>query len=164
MANYSFDIVSDYDKAEINNVFMQVEKEISNRYDFKNTPAKLEWLNDKAGYKVTANSDMQQEAIIDIIRRGLINRGLSAKVLDLSKETVTSNLKMTKDIPFVSGLDSDKAKQISKLVRDSFPKAKPQIQGEAVRVVSSSKNDLQDVMQLVRDSDFDFPVSFTNYR
>lgn len=164
MANYSFDIVSDYDKAEINNVFMQVEREISNRYDFKNTPAKLDWLKDKSGYVVIANSDMQQEAIIDIVRRGLINRGVSAKVLDLSKDSVTSNLKMTKEIPFVAGLDGDKAKQVTKLIRENFPKVKPQIQGESVRVVSSSKNELQDVMQLLRDTDFDFPVSFTNYR
>jgi len=164
MANFSFDIVSEYDKAEINNVFMQVEREISNRYDFKNTPAKIEWLNDKKGYVVTSNSDMQQESIIDIIRRALTNRGLSAKVLDLSKDAVTSNLKTTKDIPFVSGLDGDKAKQVSKLIRDSFPKVKPQIQGEAVRVTSSSKNDLQEVMQLIRGADLDFPVSFTNYR
>jgi uncharacterized protein YajQ (UPF0234 family) len=164
MANYSFDIVSDYDKAEINNVFMQVEREISNRYDFKNTPAKIDWLKDKSGYLVTANSDMQQEAIIDIIRRSLINRGVSPKVLDLSKDAVTSNLKMTKEIPFIAGLDSDKAKQVSKLVRDNFPKVKPQTQGESVRVTSSSKNDLQEVMQLLRDAGFDFPVSFTNYR
>lgn len=164
MANFSFDVVSDYDKAEINNVFMQVEREIANRYDFKNTPAKLDWLNDKSGYVVTGNSDMQLEAIIDIARRSLINRGVSTKVLDLSKEPVTSNLKMTKDIPFIAGLDSDKAKKVSKVIRDTFPKVKPQIQGDAIRVTSSSKNDLQEVMQVLRDADFDFPVSFTNYR
>ncbi len=164
MANYSFDIISDYDKAEINNVFMQVEREISNRYDFKNTPAKLDWLKEKSGYEVIGSSDMQLEAIIDIIRRSLINRGVSTKVLDLSNEPVTSNLKMTKAIPFVAGLDSDKAKQVSKLIRDKFPKVKPQIQGEAVRTVSNSKNELQEVMQLLRETDFDFPISFTNYR
>ncbi|MES2876482.1 MAG: YajQ family cyclic di-GMP-binding protein [Patescibacteria group bacterium] len=164
MANYSFDIVSDYDKAEINNVFMQVEREISNRYDFKNTPAKLDWLKEKSGYEVIGNSDMQLEAIIDIIRRSLINRGVSTKVLDLSNDPVLSNLKVTKEIPFIAGLDSDKAKQLTKLIRDNFPKVKPQIQGEVVRTVSSSKNELQDVMQLLRETDFDFPVSFTNYR
>ncbi len=164
MANYSFDIVSDYDKAEMNNAFMQVEREISNRYDFKNTPAKLDWLKDKTGFEVIGNSDMQLEAIIDIIRRSLINRGLSTKVLDLSKDPMTSNLKMTKEILFVAGLDSDKAKQVTKLIRENFPKVKPQVQGESVRVISSSKNELQDVMQLLRDTDFDFPVSFTNYR
>jgi uncharacterized protein YajQ (UPF0234 family) len=164
MANFSFDIVSEYDKAEINNVFMQAGREIANRYDFKDTPAELDWLSEKSGFKVIGNSDMQLEAIIDIVRRGLINRGQSTKVLDLSKEPVTSNLKMVKEIPFVAGLDSDKAKEVSKLIREAYPKVKPQIQGDAVRVTSGSKDDLQKVMQLVREHEFDFPVSFRNYR
>lgn len=164
MASYSFDVVSEYDKAEINNVFMQAGREIANRYDFKNTPAGLEWLGDKAGFTITGNSDMQIEAITDIIRRGLIGRGQSTKVLDLSKEPVTSNLKMVKEIPFVAGLDSDKAKQVSKAIRDAFPKVKPQIQGDAVRVSSSSKDELQQVMNKLRESEFEFPLSFTNYR
>lgn len=164
MANFSFDVVSDYDKAEINNVFMQAGRELSNRYDFKGTPAGLDWLGDKAGFAITGNSEMQLEAIIDIVRRGLINRGQSTKVLDLSKEPVSSNLKMTKDVPFVAGLDSDRAKLVSKTIRDAFPKVKPQIQGSEVRVISSSKDELQKVMQLLRESDFDFPLSFTNFR
>lgn len=164
MATFSFDIVSEYDKAEINNVFMQANREIVNRYDFKGTPAELDWLGDKTGFTVTGSSDMQLEAIIDIVRRGLINRGQSTKVLDLSREPVTSNLKMTKEVPFVAGLDSDKAKDVSKLIREALPKVKPQIQGDAVRVSSTSKDDLQKVMQVVRDHEFDFPVSFTNYR
>lgn len=164
MASFSFDTVSDYDKAEINNVFMQAGREIANRYDFKGTPAGLDWLGDKAGFVITASSDMQCEAIIDIVRRGLINRGQSTKVLDLSREPVTSNLKMVKEVPFVAGLDSDKAKVVSKVIRDAFPKAKPQIQGDAVRVSSSSKDELQKIMQLLREQDFDFPLSFTNFR
>lgn len=164
MAQFSFDIVSDYNKAQINNVYMQAGREITNRYDFKGTPANLEWLGDKAGFLVTAANDMQLEAIIDIVRRGLINRGQSTKLLDLSREPVTSNLKMTKEIPFVAGLDSDKSKQVSKVVRDAFPKVKPQIQGETVRISSSSKDELQKVMQYLREQDFEFPISFTNYR
>jgi uncharacterized protein YajQ (UPF0234 family) len=164
MATFSFDIVSEYDKAEMNNVFMQSAREIGNRYDFKNTPAELDWLGDKVGFKVTGNSDMQIEAIVDIVRRGLINRGQSTKVLDLSKEPVTSNLKIVKDIPFIGGLDTDRAKEVTKLIRDNFPKVKPQIQGDTVRVTSSSKDDLQTVMQLVREHNFDFPVVFNNYR
>lgn len=164
MASFSFDIVSDYDKAEVNNVFMQAGREIQNRYDFKGTPANLEWLGDKTGFIVTGNSDMQCEAIIDIVRRGLINRGQSTKVLDLSHEPTTSNLKMVKEIPFVAGLDSDKAKGVTKVIRDSFPKAKPLIQGDAVRVSSNSKDELQKIMQLLREQDFDFPLSFTNFR
>ena len=164
MATFSFDIVSDYDKAEINNVFMQAGREIANRYDFKGKPAGLDWLGDKTGIVITGNSDMQLEAITDIVRRGLINRGQSTKVLDLSREPTTSTLKMVKEVPFIAGLDSDKAKSVTKVIRDAFPKAKPQIQGDAVRVTSSSKDELQKIMQLLREQDFDFPLSFTNFR
>lgn len=164
MASYSFDVVSEYDKAEINNVFMQAGREIANRYDFKNTPAGLDWLGDKAGLIITGNSDMQIEAITDIIRRGLINRGQSTKVLDLTKDAVTTNLKMVKEVPFVAGLDTEKAKLVSKTIRDTFPKVKPQIQGDAVRVSSNSKDELQQVMNTLRSHDFEFPLSFTNYR
>src|SRR5690348_11556124 len=129
MANFSFDIVSEYDKAEINNVYMQAERELANRYDFKGTPAGLDWLGDKIGFIITAASEMQLEAIVDIIRRGLINRSQSTKILDLSKEAVLSNLKITKEIPFVAGLDTDKAKAVTKSVREAFPKVKPVIQG-----------------------------------
>lgn len=164
MATFSFDIVSEYDKAEVNNVFAQVGREIANRYDFKGTPATIEWLGDKNGFKLIGSNEWQLDSILDIVRKQLANRGQSSKILDLSHEVVESNLKATKDIPFVEGLDQDKAKMISKLIRDEFPKVKPQIQGDAVRVQSASKDDLQKVMQLIREKDFDFAVSFTNYR
>lgn len=164
MANFSFDVVSDYDKAEMNNVFDQAQREIDSRYDFKGTPAALEWLDDKKGLKVTGSGEWQIDAILDIVRKKLATRGLSQKVLDISKEVVESNLKATKEVPFIQGLDQDKAKQLTKLIRESYPKVKPQIQGEAVRVMSSSKDDLQGVMQLLRAADLDYPLNFTNYR
>jgi uncharacterized protein YajQ (UPF0234 family) len=165
MANFSFDIVSEYDKSEMNNVFDQTERELANRYDFKGTPAAIEWLNaEKTGLKVIGNSDYQIEAILDIVRKKLAAREQSQKVLDTTKEATTSNLKTTKEVPFKQGLDQDKAKKITKLVRDELPKVKTQIQGDAVRVTSGSKDDLQTVMQLVRSQDFDFPMNFTNYR
>jgi len=165
MANFSFDVVSEYDKAEMNNVFDQAKREMDNRYDFKGTPAELEWLNpEKTGLKVTGNSDWQIDAILDIIRKKLAARNQSQKVLDASKESVTTNMKTVKDVPFKQGLDQEKAKKISALIRDNHPKVKSQIQGDAVRVMSSSKDDLQAVMQLLRSQDFDFPLSFTNYR
>jgi uncharacterized protein YajQ (UPF0234 family) len=165
MANFSFDIVSEYDKAEVNNVFDQTIREIQSRYDFKGTPAELEWLNsDKSGLKVTGNGDWQIDAILDIVRKKLATRGQSQKVLDTSKEATTSNLKTTKEVPFKQGLDQEKAKQITKLLRDEYPKVKAQIQGDAVRVTSNSKDDLQGVIQLLKGKDFDFPLSFTNYR
>lgn len=164
MGNFSFDIVSEYDKAEMNNVFDQTQRELDSRYDFKGTPAAIEWLDDKKGLKVTGNGEWQIDAILDTVRKKLATRGQSQKVLDTSKELVESNLKTTKEVPFKEGLDQDKAKQLTKLIRDQYPKVKTQIQGDAVRVMSGSKDDLQAVMHLVSAEDLDFAVSYTNYR
>jgi uncharacterized protein YajQ (UPF0234 family) len=165
MAQFSFDVVSEYDKAEMNNVFDQTQREIDNRYDFKGTPAAVEWLNaDKTGLKITGSGDWQIDTILDIVRKKLAARGQSQKLLDTSKEVVESNMKATQEVPFKQGLDQDKAKKITALIREQFPKVKTQIQGDAVRVNSGSKDDLQAVMQLLRGADFDFPLSFTNYR
>jgi len=164
MANFSFDIVSDYDKAELNNVFDQAQREMAQCYDFKGTPADIEWLDDKKGIRVIGSGEWQIDAIVDIFRKKLAARGQDQKVLDLSGELHESNLKASKELPFRQGLDQAKAKQITKVVRDSYPKVKPVIQGDVVRVTSSSKDDLQGVMQLLRSQDFDFPLSFTNYR
>ncbi len=165
MAQFSFDAVSEYDKAEMNNVFDQVQREIANRYDFKGTPAALEWLDgDKHGFKVTGSGDWQIDAILDIVRKKLAGRSQSQKVLDTSGDVTESNLKASKNVPFVQGLNQDKAKKITALIRDKFPKVKTQIQGDAVRVMSPSKDDLQAVMQLLRAADLDFPLNFTNYR
>ncbi|MEI7521981.1 MAG: YajQ family cyclic di-GMP-binding protein [Candidatus Saccharibacteria bacterium] len=165
MANFSFDVVSDYDKSEMNNVFDQTQREIDSRYDFKGTPALLEWLNaDKTGLKITGSGDWQIDSIIDIIRKKLSARNQSQKVLDVTKESIITNLKTTKEVPFKKGLDQEKAKKITALVRDNMPKVKTQIQGDEVRIMSNSKDDLQTVMDLIRAQDFDFPVNFTNYR
>lgn len=165
MANFTFDIVSEYDRAEMNNVFDQAQREIASRYDFKGTPALLEWLDgDKTGLKVTGSGDWQIDAILDIVRKKLAARNQSQKVLDTSKEITESNLKASKEVPFKQGLDQEKAKKISALVREKYPKVKPQIQGDTVRVMSNSKDDLQAVMQLLRSQDFDFPLSFNNFR
>lgn len=164
MATFSFDIVSEYDKAEMNNVFAQVEKEITTRYDFKGTPATIEWLSDKKGLKIIGSNEWQIDAIIDIVRKKLAAREISSKVLDLSGKINESNLKATKEVLFVEGLTQDKAKQITKIIKEDFPKAKAQIQGEAVRVSSGSKDDLQAVMTAIRSADLDFVTGFTNYR
>lgn len=164
MATFSFDIVSEYDKAEMNNVFGQVEREIATRYDFKGSPAGIEWLGDKKGIKVIGANEWQIEAVIDIVRKKLAAREVSSKVLDLSKPVNESNLKATQEIPFVEGLSQDKAKKITALIKEKTPKAKAQIQGEAVRVTSASKDELQAVMAVVKAADFDFITSFTNYR
>ncbi len=165
MANFSFDVVSEYDKAEMNNVFDQTEREMGSRYDFKGTPAAIEWLNaEKTGLKITGSGAWQIDAILDIVRKKLAARNQSQKVLDTSKEIVESNLKATQEVPFIQGLDQEKAKKITALIREQYPKVKTQIQGDTVRVMSSSKDDLQNVMQLLRGTDFDYPLSFNNFR
>lgn len=164
MPTFSFDIVSEYDKAEMNNVFAGVEREIATRYDFKGTPAAIEWLGDKVGYKLIGSGQWQCDAVLDIIRKKLASRNQSAKVLDLTKTPVESNLKTTWDIPFKQGLSQDNAKLITKKLRDEAPKVKSQIQGDAVRVTSSSKDELQNVISLLQSADYDFALQFTNYR
>jgi cyclic-di-GMP-binding protein len=165
MANFSFDIVSDYDKAEMNNVVEQARKELGSRYDLKGTQADLDWLDsDKTGLTITGDNDYHIEAILDIVRKKLAARNQSQKVLDVTQEATVSNLKTTKTVPFRKGLSSENAKKISALIREHYPKVKPQIQGEEVRVTSPKKDELQSVMQLLRGQDFDFPLEFTNFR
>ena len=165
MANFSFDIVSYYDKAERTNVYEQTKRELDSRYDFKGTSAAVDWLNsEKTGFKITGDSQYQLDAIIEIVRKKLAAREQSQKLLDISAEPVTSNLKTTWEVPFKKGLTQEKAKKITATIREELPKVKTQIQGEEVRVTSGSKNDLQDAMALLRNQDFDFPLSFTNFR
>lgn len=165
MAQFSFDIVSDYDLAEVNNVLQQTKRELDSRYDFKGTAADIDWLDsNKSGFKITGDNQYQLDAIIEIVRRTLSKRGQSQKMLDTSAEAVTSNLKSTQEIKFKKGLDQEKAKKITTTIRNELPKIKAQIQGDEIRVTSPSKNDLQTAMQLIREKDFDFPVQFTNYR
>lgn len=164
MPSFSFDIVSEYDKAEMNNVRAGAEKEITSRYDFKGTTATIEWLGDKVGFKITGDNQWQCDAIVDIVRKKLAAREQSSKVLDLSKTPIESNLKTTWEIPFKHGLSQDNAKKITKLLKEEAPKAKAQIQGDGVRVTSSSKDELQKVIILLKSTDFDFPLQFINYR
>lgn len=164
MATFSFDIVSDYDKGEMNNVFDQAQREIVARYDFKGSSATLDWMPDKTGFKITGDSQLHLDSIIDILRKKAASRGISQKTFDSTKEPVTTNLKMYWDVPFVKGLDQEKAKKITSKIRETMPKIKTQIQGEEVRVMSQKKDELQAVMQLLKTQDFPFPVGFTNFR
>ena len=164
MPSFSFDIVSDYDKAEMNNVFGAAERELANRYDFKGTSARIEWLNDKIGIKITGDNQWQCDAVLDMFRKKLAAREQSIKVLDLEKSPVESNLKTTWEIPFKRGLTQDMSKKITKQLRDEAPKVKAQIQGDEVRVTSSSKDELQKCITLLKNSDIDVPLQFINFR
>jgi cyclic-di-GMP-binding protein len=164
MAKFSFDIASEYDLAEMINAFEQTKREITNRYDFKNTPAQIDWLENKTGVKITGNSDWQIDTIVEIFRKKLASRGIDQKTLVVPEESNVSGMVYHMEVKFVHGLNSEDAKKLSKLIRDSFPKAKPQINGDIVRVVSNSKDELQAIIQELRKSDFKLPLVFKNYR
>jgi uncharacterized protein YajQ (UPF0234 family) len=165
MAVFSFDIESEFDKSEMNNVVDQAQREITTRYDFKNTSASLEWKTaEKDSLLVTGDTQFQIDAIIDIIRKKLALRGQSQKVLDVSGEVLTNNLKMRLTIPLVRGLDKEKAKIVANVIKEQYPKIKTQVQGESIRVMSPKKDELQLVINLLKTHEFDFPLLFTNYR
>lgn len=165
MANFSFDVVSDYDKAEMNNVFEQAKRELTNRYDLKGTSANLDWLNsDKTGLTITGDTDYHIDAILDLIRKKLAARNQSQKILDTTQEPTTTNLKVTKTVEFKKGINNENAKKITKLIRESYPKAKTQIQSDEVRITSTKKDELQAIMKLLRNQEYDFPLSFVNFR
>lgn len=162
--SFSFDIASDFDASELDHAVDQARRELQNRYDFKGTAASLEYTENKAGLKLEGDSEYQIEALIDMVRGKLAKRDLSQKILRTTEKVEQAGMIVRQEIPFARGLDQEKAKKISKIIRDEFPKAKPQIQGDIVRVTSSSKDDLQGIMQKLRATDFDFPIQFENYR
>ena len=164
-STFSFDIISDYNLAEVINAIDQAKREQANRYDLKGTNANLEFRDaDKTGLRVTGDTEYHIEAILDIVRKKFALRGVSQKVLDTSAKPVVSNLKTTLDVPFKKGLDQEKAKKITSLLREQFPKVKAQIQGNEVRVSGPKKDELQAVMRVLEQQDFDFPLHFTNFR
>jgi cyclic-di-GMP-binding protein len=164
-STYSFDVVSEYDKAEMNNVLDQVQREVETRYDFKGSNAAIEWLDaDKSGFKITGDNQFHLDAIIEMVRIKAAKRGISQKTFDTSKETHTNNMKTTWDILFKKGLDKERAKKVTNFLREKLPKIKAQIQGEEVRIMSPKKDELQDAMTALKSADFDFPLDFTNFR
>ena len=142
--DFSFDVVSDFEHQELVNAIDQARREVQTRYDFKGSKAGIE-PEGKEALTLKAEDDYKMGALIDILQSKMIKRGLSLKILDLSKP-------------------QEDAKAISKKIREAFPKVKAAIQGEELRVFSSKKDELQGVINLLTENDFDFPLQFINYR
>ncbi len=158
----SFDIVSKVDHQEADNALNQAKKEIEQRYDFKGTGASIGWSGDAIA--ISANSEERAKAVLDVLQSKLIKRGISLKSLETG-EPVQSG----KEVKIVStikdGISSENAKKISKIIRDEGPKGvKPIIQGDELRVSSKSRDDLQEVIALLKNKDLDVDLQFTNYR
>jgi uncharacterized protein YajQ (UPF0234 family) len=158
----SFDVVSKVDRQEVDNALNQAEKEIAQRYDFKGTGASIEWSGEKVLIK--ANSEERVKAVLDVFQSKLIKRGVSLKVLD-STEPRPSGKEYRMESEIKEGLSQENAKKIGKIIREEGPKGvKTQITGEEMRVTSKSRDDLQEVITLLKGTDLDFAVQFVNYR
>jgi len=161
---FSFDIVSEFDQSEMNNAVDQTAREIATRYDFQGTSSKISYDKEKQVIELESNSELKLDTIIDVLESKFIKREVDLKHLDKSAEVVQSGMLYKKTLSLVQGLDQEKAKKITRLLREKYPKAKIQIQGEAVRVTSQSKDELQGVMNSLRSSELDMPLNFTNFR
>lgn len=159
---FSFDIVSDFDHQELVNAVDQVQREMRQRYDLKNSGASVDL--EKDALTILAPSDMTLRAVVDLLESKLIRRGIDLKVLSFGTVEQASGGNLRQRITFKRGISQDLGRTIVKLVRDAVPKAKAQIQGDAVRVSSKSKDDLQRVQQAVRQQEYDVAIQFENYR
>lgn len=162
MADSSFDIVSKVDRQEADNALNQAQKEVEQRYDFKGTGASIEWSGEAVLIK--ANSEERARAVLDVFQSKLIKRGISLKSLDAS-EPQASGKEFRINCSLKNGIDQENAKKISKIIRDQGPKSvKAQIQGDELRVSSKSRDDLQEVIALLKNTDLEVALQFTNYR
>ena len=162
MADSSFDIVSKVDDMEVQNAMGQAQKEIQQRYDFKNVGASLELSGDKILMK--ASAEERVKAVLEVFEQKLIKRGISLRSLDAGKP-FPSGKEYRIEASIKQGISSDDAKAISKIIRDEGPKGvKSQIQGDELRVQSKSRDDLQQVQALLKGKDLDVALQFVNYR
>ncbi len=163
MADSSFDIVSKVDRQEVDNALNQAAKELAQRFDFKNTGSSIEWHGELA-VEITSGTEERAIAALEVFKEKLVKRQISLKALDAS-EPKPSGKGQKIDCKIVQGIDSEKAKAISKKIRDEGPKGvQAQIQGDQLRVSAKKKDDLQAVIALLKGEDFGVALQFTNYR
>ncbi|MDE2409872.1 MAG: YajQ family cyclic di-GMP-binding protein [Actinomycetales bacterium] len=162
MADSSFDIVSKVDKQEAANALNQAEKEIEQRYDFKGVGASIEWSGEKVLMK--ASSEERVAAVLDVFQSKLVKRGISLKSLDAGKP-FASGKEYRIEASLKQGIEQDQAKKVSKLIREEGPKSvKANIQGDELRVVSKSRDDLQETIALLKSADLEIDLQFVNFR
>ena len=158
----SFDVVSKVDRQEVDNALNQAVKEVSQRYDFKNIGASIAWSGETI--VMTANSEERVKAVLDVFETKLIRRGISLKSLETG-EPKASGKEYRLEASIKEGLSSENAKKISKIIRDEGPKGvKAQITGDELRVSAKSRDDLQQVIALLKDADLDVALQFVNSR
>jgi uncharacterized protein YajQ (UPF0234 family) len=162
MADSSFDLVSDFDQQELVNALDQVRREVATRYDFKGSKVALEL--GKTEITLLADDEFRASSVKDLLQSKAVRRGLSLKIFEWGRLEPAAGGTVRQHIELRRGLTSEQAKELSKMIRDRFPKVKPSIQGDAVRVSGKSKDDLQGVIGHLRGLDYPVALQFINYR
>jgi len=163
-STHSMDIVVQFDLQEMKNAIDQALREATNRYDLKDSNVQIELKEDSVVWLEAVN-DMHVQALYDILLKKMVGRGLSHKNLDKKEIQDAAGMRRKQEVKLVKVLDQENAKLVSKLIRDKFPKAKPIIQGDTIRVTSSSIDELQGAMMALKsDPAITVPLEFTNYR
>jgi uncharacterized protein YajQ (UPF0234 family) len=161
-ASSSFDVVSRYDKQEMVNALDQTRREMNTRYDLKDSRSTVELEGDRV--TITTDGDYRLQTIRDLMETKMVRRGISLKVLRYSEPEPASGGNVRQRAELVQGIEQDLGRQITKAIRDEFPKVQAQVQGDTVRVTSKSKDDLQKVIQLLKGKDYPVELQFVNYR
>ena len=162
MADSSFDVVSDFDQQELVNALDQVRREVATRYDFKGARITLEL--GKTDVTLQADDEYRATSVKDLIQTKAVRRNLSLKIFDWGKLEPAAGGTVRQTIGLKRGLTSEQAKEISKIIRETFPKVKPSIQGDAVRVSGKSRDELQAVISHLKGLDYPVALQFENYR
>ena len=163
MADSSFDVVSRVDLQEVKNAIQQTEREVENRFDFKNSVSSVE-LEGENLLKLHSDDEYKLTALVDILQSKLFKRGISLKSLEFGKVEPAAKLTVRQEVTLKQGLDTENAKKITKMIKDSGKKVTTQIQGEQVRVTGKNKDDLQAVIALLKAADLPVDLQFLNFR
>jgi cyclic-di-GMP-binding protein len=162
MAENSFDVVVETDRQEVDNALNQAAKEVAQRFDFKNTSAKIAWSGDAV--VLTANSEERVNAALDVFKDKLVKRKVSLKALEYDQPKPAGGGTYRLEVTFLSGIPQDKAKAMVKQIKASKLKVTAAIQGDQLRISGKSKDALQETQALLRNNDQDLPLRFTNYK
>ena len=159
----SFDIVCQVDFQEVTNAVDQARREIANRYDFKGSNCTIELDSQKGELLITADDEYKMQTVIDILLTRLLKRSVPVKSLVYGKMTPSGKV-LKKNIDIQQGLSKEQCKELNLLIKNTKLKVQSQSQGDSVRVTGKKKDDLQQVMQVLKDKDLSFDIQFTNYR
>ncbi len=162
MAEYSFDVVYKVDEQELSNAINQTLKEAGTRFDFRGATVEIE--REKDGLHMSSSDDMKLNQLIDMLQSKLVKRNINLKAFKFGEFEKNISGKVKCKVTTQNGLSTDQCRIVTKLIKDSGLKVNTRQQGDSVRVSGKSKNDLQAVMKMLRESDLDFAVSFDNYR